>query len=423
MHMRRGISMYHPRVVDRELRELLSSAGAVVIEGPKACGKTETARQVSASEVRLDVDPNARQAASIDPGLVLEGETPRLLDEWQVATGLWNHVRRAVDDRRGPGQFILTGSAVPRDDVTRHTGAARIVRMRMRPMSLFESGHSTGRVSLASLLQGEPPRDLDPGTTLPQIAERIAVGGWPGFIDHPVPNALTAIRGYVDEIRRTDIQRVDNVAHDPARVLKLMRAIARNVSTMAPLTTLARDVSEDGDALARNTVDTYYNALERLMVVEDQPAWAPHLRSRSRLRTAPKRHFVDPSLAVAIMRATPERLLSDLNHLGFLFESLAVRDLRIYAQAADAQVLHYKDNTDLEVDAIVETAEGRWGAFEVKLGTGQVEPAAESLLKFAERVDTTKCGPAQVLGVIVATGFAYRRADGVSVIPIATLGP
>ncbi|MCA1789491.1 MAG: DUF4143 domain-containing protein [Thioalkalivibrio sp.] len=415
--------MYRLRVVDDELRDLLSSTGAVVIEGPKGCGKTETARQLASSEVRLDVDPNARQAAAIDPSLVLEGATPRLLDEWQIAPDLWNHVRRAVDDRRETGQFILTGSAVPRDDLTRHTGAGRIVRMRMRPMSLFESGHSTGRVSLTALLQGKRPRAPDAGTTVPRIAERIAVGGWPGFIDYPVPNALMALRGYVDEIRRTDIQRVDNVAHDPARVLMLMRALARNVSTMVPLATLARDVGGDADALARNTVGAYYTALERLMVVEDQPAWAPHLRSRSRLRTTPKRHFVDPSLAVATIRATPERLLSDLNYLGYLFESLAVRDLRVYAQAADAQVLHYKDNTDLEIDAVVETAEGRWGAFEVKLGTGRVDQAAAALLKFADRIDTTKCGPAQVLGVIVGTGFAYRRADGVAVIPIGTLGP
>lgn len=415
--------MYRSRVVDAELKLLLTAMGAVVLEGPKACGKTETARQVAASEVRLDVDQNARDAVAIDPSLVLEGATPRLLDEWQIAPILWNHVRRAVDDRKTPGQFVLTGSAVPRDDETRHTGAARIARLRMRPMSLYESGHSTGGVSMSSLLQGARPRAPDPGLTIEQLVERIAVGGWPAFVDQPVVRALTAVRAYVDDVRRTDIQRVEGVAHDPERVLMLMRSLARNVATMVGLSTMAGNVGGPDEGLARNTVASYYDALTRLMVVEDQPAWAPQLRSRSRVRTTPKRHFVDPSLAVATLRATPERLLGDLNYLGFLFESLVVRDLRVYAQASDAQVLHYKDNTDLEVDAIVETADGRWAAFEIKLGRGAVDGAAASLLKFAERIDTKNCGAPRMLGVIVGTGFAYMRPDGVAVIPIGTLGP
>lgn len=415
--------MYRTRVVDRELRDLLSSVGAVVIEGPKACGKTETARRVSASEVRLDVDMNARQAVSIDPSLVLEGAAPRLLDEWQLAPALWNHVRRAVDDRRAPGQFVLTGSAVPADDLTRHTGAGRLARLRMRPMSLFESGHSTGQVSLAGLLGGAPPRAPDTGMKVQDLAERVAVGGWPGHLDQPVPQALRAVRAYVDEVRRTDIQRVEGVAHDPEKVLLLMRSLARNVSTMTSLATLARDVSGPDEALAKNTVSSYHDALTRLMVVEDQPAWAPHLRSRSRVRTSPRRHFVDPSLAVAVLRATPERLLEDLNLLGFLFESLVVRDLRVYAQTCDAQVLHYKDNTDLEVDAIVEAADGRWAAFEIKLGGGSVDAGAGTLLRFANRVDTRNCGPPAILGVITGSGLAYTRADGIAVIPIGALGP
>ncbi|MFV2070578.1 MAG: ATP-binding protein [Pirellulales bacterium] len=415
--------MYRPRVVDRELNNLLSAVGAVVIEGPKACGKTETARQVAASEVRLDVDQNARQAVAIDPSLVLEGKVPRLIDEWQIAPELWNHVRRTVDDRRAAGQFILTGSAVPRDDKTRHTGAGRIARLRLRPMSLFESGHSGGWVSLASLLEGTPPRAPDPGITVANIVERIAVGGWPGLLDQPVSKALTVVRAYMDEIRRADIQTLDGVTHDPEKVSMLMRSLARNVSTMASLSTLARDVEGSAEALAKNTVSTYYDALTRLMVVEDQPAWAPHLRSRSRIRTTPRRHFVDPSLAVAVLRATPERLPTDMNLLGFLFESLVVRDLRVYSQASDAQVLHYKDNTDLEVDAVVEAADGRWAAFEVKLGAGATDAAAQSLLTFASRIDTKKCGPPQVLGVIVGTGLAYTRPDGIAVIPIGTLGP
>lgn len=415
--------MYRPRVVDRELTDLLASVGAVVIEGPKACGKTETARRVAESEVRLDVDLNAQQAVSVDPSLVLEGAAPRLLDEWQLAPTLWNHVRRAVDDRRAAGQFILTGSAVPADDVTRHTGAGRLVRLRMRPMSLFESGHSTGQVALSKLLDGVAPRAADTGMTVTDLAERIAVGGWPGLLELPVPQALRAVRAYVDEIRRTDIHRVDGVAHDPEKVLLLMRSLARNVSTMTSLATLARDVGGADDALAKNTVSTYYDALTRLMVVEDQPAWAPHLRSRSRVRTSPRRHFVDPSMAVAVLRATPERLLQDLNFLGFLFESLAIRDLRVYAQACDAEILHYRDNTGLEVDAVVEAADGRWGAFEIKLGTGAVEQGANSLKRFASRIDTDRCGPPTILAVITGTGLAYTRADGVAVIPIGALGP
>ncbi len=415
--------MYRPRVVDRELIELLSSVGAVVIEGPKACGKTETARQLAASEVRLDVDQNARRAVAIDPSLLLEGSTPRLIDEWQIAPLLWNHVRRAVDDRRASGQFILTGSAVPLDDVTRHTGAGRVARLRLRPMSLYESGQSYGQVSLAALLDGTPPRASDPGLTVSDLVERIAVGGWPGLLDQPVPNAQRAVRAYLDEICRTDIQRIDGVASDPEKVLRLMRSLARNVSTMVSLSTLAKDAGGSEGALAKNTVSAYHDALTRLMVVEDQPAWAPHLRSRSRIRTTPRRHFVDPSLAVAALQATPERLLGDLNLLGFLFESLVIRDLRVYAQASDARVLHYRDNTELEVDAVVEAFDGRWAAFEIKLGVGAVDDGAHSLLKFLSRVDTQKCGPPGLMAVIVGTGLAYMRPDGIAVIPIGTLGP
>ncbi|GMV05969.1 MAG: ATPase AAA [Gemmatimonadota bacterium] len=415
--------MYQPRIVDSELRDLLSSVGAVVIEGPKACGKTETARQVAGSEVRLDVEANARRAVSIDPSLVLEGAPPRLLDEWQIAPELWNHVRRAVDDRRTPGQFILTGSAIPTDDVTRHTGAGRLARLRMRPMSLYESGHSSGQVSLSALLGGGSPRAPDTGTTVRDLAERITVGGWPGLQGQPVLQASRAVRAYVDEVRRTDIQRVDGVAHEPDKVLLLMRSLARNVSTMTSLATLARDVGEPDEALAKNTVSSYHEALTRLMVVEDQQAWAPHLRSRSRVRTSPRRHFVDPSVAVGVLRATPEWLLGDLRLLGLLFESLVVRDLRVYAQSSDAQVLHYRDNTDLEVDAIVEAADSRWAAFEVKLGVGALDEGADSLKRFADRVDTERCGRPALLGVITGTGFAYVRPDGVAVIPIGTLGP
>jgi uncharacterized protein len=409
--------------VDSELSARLSAVGAVVIEGPKACGKTATARQVAASEVLLDIDANARQAIAVDPSLVLEGPTPRLLDEWQLEPAIWNHIRRTIDDRSEPGQFILTGSAVPADDLTRHTGAGRITRLRMRPMSLFETARSTGAISLADLLKGDIRPCPDPGLTVADLAREIAVGGWPGLRGLAVEDALLAVRGYLEEIARVDIGRVENRRHDPARVLRLLASLARNVATHAAATTLARDTGGSETSLKDDTVREYLGALERLMVVEDQPAWAPHLRSRRRLRVAAKRHFVDPSLAVAALRATPDRLLGDLRWLGFLFESLVVRDLRVYAQASGALVSQYRDDGGLEVDAIVEAGDGRWMAFEVKLGQGQVDEAAASLTRFAERVDTAGGDGPTILGVIVASGYGYRREDGVAVIPIGALGP
>jgi hypothetical protein len=417
---------YRPRIVDPELAARLAATGAVVIEGPKGCGKTATARQVARSEVLLDVDENARRAIAIDPRLVLDGPVPRLFDEWQLEPTLWNHLRRAVDARQQPGQFILTGSAAPTDDITRHTGAARITRLRMRPMSLFETGHATGAISLAALLAGESARSQESTLTVTDLATLVVIGGWPGNLTRTSAQAMQASRDYLDEIRRVDLSRVDRSTRDPGKVGRLLRALARHVATEASLATLMADtVGADGadGALARETVRDYLDALERVMIIEDQPAWAPHLRSRSRIRNAAKRHFVDPSLAAAALRATPARLLADLNALGLLFESLVVRDLRVYAQASDATVLHYRDNTGLEVDAIVEVSDGQWAAFEVKLGQGQVDAAAASLLTFASRVDTAKCGAPAALGVITASGYGYRRPDGVHVIPVGALGP
>ncbi|WP_310569686.1 DUF4143 domain-containing protein [Gemmatimonas sp.] len=417
---------YRPRIVDPELAARLAATGAVVIEGPKGCGKTATARQVARSEVLLDVDENARRAIAIDPSLVLDGPVPRLFDEWQLEPTLWNHLRRAVDARQQPGQFILTGSAAPTDDITRHTGAARITRLRMRPMSLFETGHATGAISLGALLAGEAARSQESTLTVTDLATLVVIGGWPGNLTRTSAQAMQASRDYLDEIRRVDLSRVDRSTRDPGKVGRLLRALARHVATEASLATLMADTvgAEGADgALARETVRDYLDALERVMIIEDQPAWAPHLRSRSRIRNAAKRHFVDPSLAAAALRATPARLLADLNALGLLFESLVVRDLRVYAQASDATVLHYRDNTGLEVDAIVEVSDGQWAAFEVKLGQGQVDAAAASLLTFATRVDTAKCGAPAALGVITASGYGYRRPDGVHVIPVGALGP
>jgi len=335
-----------PRIVDRELKARLKSMGAVVIEGPKACGKTATARQNAKSEVLLDVDRNARQAAGLDPTLVLDGPTPRLLDEWQIVPEIWNHIRRAVDDRGNPGHLKL-----------------------------------------------EPSQALD------------------------------AVRAYLDEIRRVDVTRVNGVERDPTRVSRLLSSLARNVGTYAGVTTLAADTGGDDGPLARTTVMEYMSALERLMILEDQPPWAPHLRSRSRLRKAPKRHFVDPSLAVAALGATPENLLEDLEFFGFASESLVVRDLRVYAQAMDPQVLQYGDHTGLEVDAVVQARDGRWAAFEVKLGQNRVDEAAKNLLDFRGKVDAERSGEAGALAVIVGSGYSYMREDGVAVVSIGTLGP
>lgn len=413
---------YRARIADAELATRLTSTGAVVIEGPKACGKTETARQLAASEVLLDIDDNARQALAIEPKLVLDGKTPRLIDEWQIEPAIWNHIRRTVDERGLPGQFILTGSAVPADDITRHTGAGRLTRLRLRPMSLFETGHANGAASLGDCLSGLFEHCPDPGLSIGDIVERIAVGGWPAHQVLDVRQALQRARDYMEEITRVDINRLDGGRRDPIKVARVTQSLARNVATPVATRSLATDAGGSDGALEDETVRGYLDALERLMIVEDQPAWAPHLRSRSILRSTAKRHFVDPSLAVAALRATPERLLKDMNLLGLLFESMVVRDLRVYAQANDAKVLHYRDNTGLEVDAIIETADGRWAALEIKLGTGQVDDAASNLLKFADRVDTRKCGEPALLGVIIGAGYGYRREDGVAVVPVGALG-
>jgi predicted AAA+ superfamily ATPase len=414
---------YRPRVVDSELRRALATAGAVVIEGPKACGKTATARQMAASELRVDTDPRVPLAIAVDPALLLDGTRPQLLDEWQVQPALWNHVRRAVDDRHQTGQFILTGSATPAADAARHSGAGRFARIRMRPMSLVETGHSTGAVSLQALFDGEAIRVSEPDLALTVLIERVLTGGWPGLQGLAPRDASRAVRDYLASIQHVDLARVAGARRDPIKVGRLIASLARNIATKASVITLAKDAAHDGEEIHRQTVSDYLDVLERLMVVEDQPAWSTHLRSSATLRKSPKRHFVDPSLAAAALRATPDTLYSDLNLFGLLFESLVLRDLRVYAQADDGAVSHYRDSTGLEVDAIVETGDGRWGAFEVKLGAGQIESAAAGLLRFQDRVDTTRAGKPSVLAVITPSGLGYRRADGVSVVPIGALGP
>ena len=418
---------YCPRIGDPELIHRLEAAGAVLIEGPRACGKTAMARQVAASEVLLDVDDNARRAVAIDPGLVLAGGRPRLIDEWQVEPTIWNHVRRAIDRNVGRGenrgQFILTGSSVPADDITRHTGAGRISRLRLRPMTLMETGMSSGEISMGDLLHGRFTSCPNPGVPLPEIATNLCRGGWPGDLRRTDAACLTAREDYLDEIRRVDISRADGVRRDPGNVGRVLRSLARNVATAVSARAIAADAGGGDGPLDRATVSGYLNALGRLMVYEEQPAWAPRLRSRSRLRRAPKRHFVDPSLATAALGASPDRLMADLKLLGVLFESLVYRDLCVYARACDASVYHYRDNTGLEVDMVVEDRGGAWCAFEVKLGIGQTDDAARTLLKFRDRLDTENTGAPSTLGVIVSSGYGYLRDDGVAVIPVAALGP
>lgn len=417
-------SSYRGRIADSELLERLESASIVVVEGAKACGKTSTARQAAASEVLLDVDETARQAVAVNPALVLAGESPRLIDEWQTEPALWNHMRRSADDAARPGRFILTGSAAPTDDLTRHTGAGRISRLRLRSMTLAELDVSSGEISLRELLRGQFPKD---GATsswpLEDLVTQLCRGGWPGDMHRSDRACLRARIDYLDELRRVDISRADGVRRDPEGVGRLLRSLARNVATQASASTLAKDVGGDSEPLHEATVRSHLDALSRLMVYEEQTAWAPHLRSRSALRQAPKRHFGDPSLAVAALGATPARLLADLPLLGMLFESLVFHELVVYAGASDATVHHYRDNTGLEVDAVVQTRQGDWCAFEAKLGIGQVDAAAAALLKFKARVDEARTGPLRLLGVVVPAGYGFLREDGVAVIPLSALGP
>lgn len=415
---------YRPRIADRLLASRLHSMPTVVIEGPRACGKTATARQQAQSEVLFDTDRAARRLAELSPDLVLDGREPRLLDEWQTVPDIWNHIRRASDDGRRPGRFILTGSAVPGDDATRHSGAGRISRIAMRPMSLFESGHSTGAVSLGDLLRSGSVAAASDGLHLVELIELTCRGGWPGILRDDIDTALGFSRGYISEITRVNLPDVNGRRRDPARMESLLRSVARNTATEASLATLAADAGEER-SLHVDTVRGYLRMLERLFVVEDLPAWSVRLRSRTRLRRSAKRHFVDPSLAVAALRAGPQRLLADLSLFGLLFESLAIRDLRAYADAHGGDVSHYRDESGLEVDAIVEAGDGHWIGCEVKLGAlDAVDTAARSLLKLAERVDVSVVGPPAKLVVITAGGeYAYERADGVAVVPIAALGP
>jgi predicted AAA+ superfamily ATPase len=356
---------------------------------------------------------------------VLDGAVPRLIDEWQLGgTTLWNHVRRVADDRQAAGQFILTGSATPTDDIDRHSGAGCFARIDMRPMSLYEMGFSSGAASIAGLLAGEGLACPDPGLVVVEILERIAVGGWPANLTRELDAALQHNRDYLTNAREVDIETTVGNRRDPVRLGRLLTSLARNIATEVKVSALARDAAgEDETALARSTVYDYLDALRRLMLVEDVPAWSPHLRSRAASRQEPKRHFVDPSLAVAALAATPQRLLADLNYAGCLFEPLVVRDLRILSAPLGGAVSHYRDSNGVEADVVLQLPDGTWGAFEVRLGPQRVDEAAASLHRFRSAIDTGESGEPAVLGVITTASYGYVRKDGVAVVPIAALCP
>ncbi len=420
---------YLPRVVDAEMSDALNASPAVLIEGPRSCGKTWTGKRFAASEQLLDATVSARLAANVDSGVLLEGPPPRLLDEWQLAPDIWNPMRRACDDRGRAGQFILTGSANPPDDITRHSGAGRVLRVRMRPMSLFESGESDGAVSLAGLFESGRRSAGDSGHRLGDIMEMACRGGWPNLVSTGADErtSLRVVRGYLDEISRTDVSRVDGVARNPAGVRRLLASLARNTAGEASFATLATDTAgETGDtgAVHRRTVASYAAALERLFVVEDLPAWKPHITSRAQLRGAPKRHLADPSLAVAALASTSDAVMADLAFAGLLFESLVVRDLRIYGQATDCELSHYRDSDGLEVDAIVRRPDGTWIAVEVKLGgEAVINRAVRTLKRLQSKVDADRTGTPSRLVVVTAGGYGYEHPDGVTIAPITALGP
>lgn len=417
---------YVPRIVDSELDASLAIAGAVLIEGPRGCGKTETGRHHAASEVLLDTDVNALRLASIDPSAVLAGDTPRLIDEWQLEPSLWNHVRRAVDERGARGQFILTGSATPTDDELRHSGAARVVRMRMRTMSSFETGFSSGEVSLGGLLD-QPSlvaRRGESNPTFSELVDAVCRGGWPAMQDLDPAQAQTLLRSYLDDIVRIDLPRLEGEARRDANLVRrTLASLARHSATEVTYAAIAKDVSEPGRSTRPETVSLYLDLLERIFLIERQPSWGPHLRSRDVVRKQPKLHFVDPALAVAGMGASPETLLADLNALGLLFESYVARDLRVYSQRLEGRLSHYRDSAGTEVDAIIATPDGRWLAIEIKLGAGQEDAAAASLLAFAAKLDLSKTPPPSALVVISSGEYAFHRPDGVNVVPISMLGP
>lgn len=414
---------YRARTVDSMLAEVLQFRSAVLLEGARACGKSATGRRHSSSAVQLDVDQAALRLAELDPGRLLRGEMPRFIDEWQLVPDLWNQVRAAVD-RDAESRFLLAGSAVPADQATRHSGAGRILRVRMRPMSLWESGDSSGDVSLRDLFEnpavkvtGESPLTIEDLTTV------VARGGWPGMLGLPRSQISRLLASYLDDVARVDIPRLDGEPERaPEGILRTIRSVARCVGTEATLASIAKDISAITPTTPE-TVAAYLAAMGRVFVIEDQPSWGPHLRSRDRVRKAAKRHFVDPSLAAAAVGAGANRLLDNLDFFGQLFESMVVRDLRVYAQPLDGSVYHYRDSSGAEVDAIIERRSGSYIAVEVKLAISREDEAAASLHRFAAKLDQDRTPAPSALVVITGGRYAFTRPDGVHVVPLGALSP
>ena len=420
---------YLERIGDELLKRKLRSSAAVLIEGPKWCGKTSMGAQLAKSIIYIqDPDKRAmyRKMADSQPSLLLEGETPHMLDEWQTIPVLWDAVRFAADQRQEMNQFILTGSATPLDEdensEMEHTGTGRIARLHMRPMSLWESKESRGQVSLKALFDGTQEMGLfENPLTIKDLAYVMCRGGWPGALGLEKEDALEVAVNLVDELVNTDVNRVDKTEKNPERVRAVLRSYARNISTMTAANTIMADVKANDISITDKTLTNYLTALRRLFIVEDAKAWQPSLRSKTGIRTSNKRHFVDTSIATAVLELNPTSILEDFNLFGFLFEDFCLRDVRVYTEPLRGAVYHYHDNSELESDLIIRLHDGRWAAVEVKTGSKEIEDAAENLIKLSKTVDTSKIGEPSFLMVLTAGQYAYRREDGVYIVPIGCL--
>ncbi len=416
-------SYYISRLTDEELHRKLDVSGALLIRGMKACGKTVSAKQFSNSILQLDQDEQVPLLIETAPQRLLIGKTPRLIDEWQEQPKIWNYIRHEVDNRQDVAQFILTGSANPEENTKMHSGAGRFTILDMRTMSWQELGFSTGKMSLKHLFEGAKIVCFDEPTELEFIVERLIFGGFPALMKKSWKQASDMNRAYVDLLAEVDMSRVSSIKRDPQKVRNLLRSLARNTAKMVETTTLASDIrAKDFMEISRPSIYDYLDALDRLMITENQPAWNTHIRSSSSMRKSSKRHFSDVSLAVAALGLNKDALLKDLKFTGFLFESMVTHDLRVYAQVNDAKVFHYHDSSGLEVDAIVQKNSGEWCAFEIKLGVGQIEEAAASLKKFASILDKDSVQAPKSLNIITGTGISYTRNDGINVISMASLG-
>lgn len=420
---------YIPRLIDKKIETFLKAFGAICIEGPKWCGKTMTSLHHSKSSFYVG-SPSAnfsnRTLAMVDPVTILEGDTPRLIDEWQEVPLIWDAVRHVVDQRAGKGHFILTGSSTPNYKGVYHSGAGRIAKLRMRPMSLFEMGESSGVVSLKGLFKGELEQKLTGEVSLKKIVELIIQGGWPESVGMPFEMAKLLPKQYIDVVIENDIRRVDNRSRDINKITLLLRSLARNESTTVTNKTLKDDIKEiDAEDINVDTVAEYLNLFDRLFLTDNQQPFSFNIRSRLRIKQSVKRHLADPSLACALLDASIDSLLLDMETLGFLFEALCERDLKIYAEANGGKLFHYQDYNNNEIDAVVQMEDGSWGAFEIKLGAHELDKAAQNLLRIKAMIEEDPKGkPPVVMGVISAmTNSTYLRDDGVYVIPITTLRP